>query len=208
MTGKNLPQDLCNCLLLVKGEKSRRLNAVKAFLKLQEQPLIELMLKKLSGSFKQIYLVTTAGEKFACYQNEKVKVLTDQIKCGPMGGIFLGLKESNAAYNFVLAVDQVFIPEQLLAWMMREKKDYQVLVPEVNGKLQVLCAIYHHSVRETMERKIRERKYKLSSLLGEVKTRYLKQGLEKFGCPEILFFNINTAADREKAQQFIRRDHR
>jgi len=194
-----------NCLLLAKGEKSQRLGVVKSFLKLKGSPLIELTLEKLSGRFAQIYLITTTPEKFIGYENFRVRVLVDKIKCGPLGGIYLGLKASDTAYNFVLAVDQIFIPTDFITWMMRKRKDYQVLVPRTNGQVHPLCAIYHQSVQEAMERRIKEGKYRLTDLLKEVETRYLKKGLEKFGPPERLFFNINTPADLIQARNFLNR---
>lgn len=193
-----------NAILLVKGEKSKRLGAVKAFLKVQGRPLVEIMLDKLSAMFHRIYLVTTAPKEFAGYENQTVQVVPDGIKCGPLGGICLGLKKSDAAYNFVLAVDQVFLPLSLIDWMVKQEKGYQVLALKIRGQIQPLCAVYHKSVQTAMARRIRERKYRLTDFLKEVKTRYLEKELWKFGPPETLFFNINTPADLIKARKLAK----
>lgn len=187
-----------NIIILAKGEKSSRLNLDKAFLKIKRKTLIELLIEKTKNLFNRIYIVTISPEKFKIYESEKIKVVKDDLQCGPIGGIYTGLKESASIYNFVLAVDQVFVDKKMISYMMEKEKTYQVLIPKTGDFIQPLCGIYTKSVLEIIERKIKNREYKLSEIFHEVKTEYLEKELEQFGNPEILFFNLNTEKDLEK----------
>ena len=187
-----------NIIILAKGKKSSRLNLDKAFLKIKRKTLIELLIEKTKNLFNRIYIVTISPEKFKIYESEKIKVVKDDLQCGPIGGIYTGLKESASIYNFVLAVDQVFVDKKMISYMMEKEKTYQVLIPKTGDFIQPLCGIYTKSVLEIIERKIKNREYKLSEIFHEVKTEYLEKELEQFGNPEILFFNLNTEKDLEK----------
>jgi len=185
-----------NVIILAKGEKSSRLNLDKAFLKIKGKTLIALLLEKTKSLFNKIYIVTVSPEKFKIYESEKIKIVKDDLKCGPIGGIYTGLKESDSVYNFVLAVDQVFVDKEMISYMMEKEKNYQVLIPKTGDFIQPLCGIYTKSVLDIIERKIKKGKYKLSKIFDEVmKTEYLEKELEQFGNPEILFFNLNTEKD-------------
>ena len=189
-----------NIIILAKGEKSSRLNLDKAFLKIKRKTLIELLIEKTKSLFDKIYIITISPEKFKIYEREKIKVVKDDLKCGPIGGIYTGLKESDSVYNFVLAVDHVFVDKEMISYMMEKEKTYQALISKTGDFIQPLCGIYTKSVLEIIERKIKKGEYKLSEIFNEVKTEYLEKELEQFGNPEILFFNLNTEKDLEEVR--------
>lgn len=184
-----------NAIILARAEQSRRLGKIKPLLKIGDKSLIEIMLDKISGIFDRIFIVTTGPELFRKYENTKVEIVEDRYKCGPLGGICSGLEKSDALYNFVLAVDMVFLTPDLLLFMMKKRKGYEILAPATGNHVHLLCAIYQKTVKQAVRRKIRLKDYTLSGLLTEIKVRYLRTGFEKFGSPEILFFNLNTQSD-------------
>ena len=206
-----------NAIVLAKGKKSRRLNLDKALLKIKNKTVIEQLLEKIEGLFDKIYLVTTSSEKFKflerrneiaapdCARNDKPKKLElvkDNLKCGPLGGIFLGLQASDSFYNFVIGVDLLFLDRKLLLCLMKKRKIYQALVPKNKESVQPLCGIYAKSVLPVLERKIAEKKYRLREIFPEIKTKYVSgEELERFGNPAVLFFNLNTPKDLEEARR-------
>lgn len=190
-----------NAIVLAKGKKSRRLNLDKALLKIKNKTVIEQLLEKIEGLFAKIYLVTTSPEKFKFLERKKLQIIKDELECGPLGGIFLGLKTSDSFYNFVIGVDLVFLDQRLLSCLMKKEKNYQALIPGDQESPQPLCGIYTKSVLPVLERKITEKEYKLRGIFPEIKTEYVSEKeLERFGDPEALFFNLNTLKDLEKAR--------
>lgn len=190
-----------NAIVVAKGKKSRRLNLDKALLKIKNKTVIEQLLEKIEGLFDKIYLVTTSPEKFKFLERKKLQIIKDELECGPLGGIFLGLKRSTSFYNFVIGVDLVFLDQRLLSCLMKKEKNYQALVPKNKESVQPLCGIYAKSVLPVMERKIAEKEYKLKKIFPEIKTEYVSgKELKGFGDPEILFFNLNALKDLEEVK--------
>ncbi|MBU2495130.1 MAG: molybdenum cofactor guanylyltransferase [Candidatus Omnitrophota bacterium] len=210
-----------NAIVVAKGEKSRRLNQDKALVKIAGRTLVEILLEKIAGIFDKIYLVTRQPAKFKfleskneiaapdCARNDKPKKLElvkDNLKCGPLGGIFLGLQASDSFYNFVISADLLFLDRRLLSYLMKKEKNYQALIPGGREFLQPLCGIYAQSVRPALERMLAEKKYKLREIFPEIETAYVSgKELKRFGDPEVLFFNLNTVKDLEKARRMWRK---
>jgi molybdopterin-guanine dinucleotide biosynthesis protein A len=187
-----------NCILLAKGEKSLRLGKIKPFILFHEKPLIEIILEKTTELFENIYIVTTKKEKFKMYENEKVFLIEDNIKCGPLGGILLGLKHSNSYYNFVLPIDLLFINNNLLKYMEEKKKDYDILYVKTKDFIQPLCGIYSKKVLKYIEQNIKKGQYKVKSILQSERFNIkiiTEKEIEKFGNPMDMFFNLNTKED-------------
>lgn len=194
-----------NSIVLAKGKSSVRLNLDKAFIEIKGKKVIEIILEKMKAIFESIYIVSLKPEKFKIYQDEKIKVLKDEIKCGPLGGIYIGLLNSDSFYNFVFAVDMPFINVGFVKYMMKIKKDYDILVPVYNGKYQVLHAIYSKRVISVIQKTLNEREYKVGTILDKVKVKYIEEAeIEKFGNPQILFFNLNTCKDYEIFQKYLK----
>lgn len=187
-----------NCILLAKGEKSLRLGKIKPFIIFQGKPLIEIMLEKTTGLFGKTYIVTTKKEKFKIYEDKKTFIIEDKIKCGPAGGILLGLKESDSFYNFVLSVDLIFIDKNLLKYMSEKEKKYDILLAKTENFSQPLCGIYSKKCIEGIEENIKKKNYKVRDIqkLHNLKIEYIeKKDMEKFGNPDIILFNLNTKDD-------------
>ena len=95
------------CIILAKGEQSRRLGKIKALIEINGIPLIEKIVNELKNCFQKILIVTTDVKKFK--KIKYVKVVEDKYKIGPLGGILTGLKNSPYRYNFVIACDYPFV---------------------------------------------------------------------------------------------------
>jgi len=188
-----------NCIILAKGQESLRLGLDKAFLNIKGERAIDLLVKKIKPLFDTMYLVSNFPEKFQEYEGKKIKVLKDELRCGPIGAIYTGLKESNSYYNFVLAVDHIFVNKDIIFCMLNKKKKYDILIPKIKEFIQPLCGIYSKRIIKILEKRIKKGRYKLREVFDEVKTEYIENELKKFGNPEILFFNLNTKKDLQIA---------
>ncbi|MCM8804995.1 MAG: molybdenum cofactor guanylyltransferase [Candidatus Omnitrophica bacterium] len=180
-------------IILAKGEKSKRLNLDKSFIEIGNKKIIEIIIEKISQLFKKIHIVSILPEKFIIYKNEKIDILKDVLKCGPIGGIYIGLKNSKSLYNFVFACDLPFINVDFIRYMINIKKDYDVLVPVYNGNFEVLHSIYTKNILNTIENLIKEKNFKVKEILKKVNVRYIEENQIKKICKdENIFFNLNT----------------
>ncbi len=180
------------CIILAKGEKSRRLGKIKALIKINGIPLIERIVNELRDCFKKVLIVTTDVEKF---KNIKyAKVVEDKYKIGPLGGILTGLKNSPYKYNFVIACDYPFVKKEVVMYMKKIKKPYDVLLFKRNKLIHPLFAIYSKNVIPFIEKNLLQKKYKVVDLIKEVNTKFV-ENIKNFN---FVFFNLNTKKDIKK----------
>jgi len=179
-------------VIIVKGEKSRRLGEIKAFLKIDGISLIEKIINEIYNCFEKVIIVTTDVEKFENIKN--AEIYEDKYVVGPIGGIFTGLNISPYNYNFVFACDYPFIKKEVIEYMKKIKKDYDILIPKNVNSIHPLFAIYSKNVLPVIERNLKMEKYRVFDLVKEVNVKYVKD-IPDF---EKVFLNLNTEKDLEK----------
>jgi molybdopterin-guanine dinucleotide biosynthesis protein A len=179
-------------IIIAKGEKSRRLGEIKAFIKIDGIFLIEKIINEIYNCFEKVIIVTTDVKKFENIEN--VEIYEDKYRAGPLGGILTGLNISPYPYNFIFACDYPFIKREVVEYMKNIEKDYDILIPKKNSSIHPLFAIYSKNVCDTIEKSIKKRRYRVLDLLKEVKVKYVED-IENF---ENVFFNLNTKKDFER----------
>jgi molybdopterin-guanine dinucleotide biosynthesis protein A len=172
----------------------------KAFLPFRGKPLIEHTLTVMRSSCPAVTLVGDPA-KFSSYG----VVVTDIFAgCGPLAGIHAGLKHSSSDLNLFLAVDMPFVTVELLAFLfaVAEQTDAQVVVPHTRRGLQPLCAVYRRSFAAAAEDFLRAGKYKIDAAFAQLPVRVIEEAeLAARGFSERVFFNVNTPADLQEAEQ-------
>jgi len=190
-----------NCVILAKGEKSKRLGMEKPFLIIKGKTLIDIVIGRIKDIFGKIYIVSTTPDKFNNFKDNNVFVLDDKIKSGPLGGIYIGLINSETYYNFVLGIDLVFINRELIKYMVESEKKYDIFIPKTEKYIQPLCGIYSKRAIGVIKDKIQKGDFKVTDIFKHLNVKFLvEEEMEKFGNPEILFFNMNTEYDVERAK--------
>lgn len=180
--------------IILAGGKSSRMGQDKSFLELAGKPLIKITIDTLSEIFKSLLIITNNPEP---YKTFGIRVAGDSIKdCGPLGGIYTGLTIAETTNNFIVACDMPFLNKELIYYMVKEIQDYDVVVPEFNGRLEPLCAIYSKNCIKPIENQIFNQKLKVTDFFKSLKVRVIKDKEIKQFDPEGLYFtNINTRED-------------
>lgn len=190
-------------IILAKGEKSKRLGIDKAFIETDRGKIIEVIIEKIKPLFEKIYIVSIYPEKFENYRDENLEILRDEMKCGPIGGIYTGLLNSNSFYNFVFASDMPFLNVDFVKYMIGIEKNYDVLVPYYKKRYEVLFAIYSKNVLKIIDGLIKNGEYKVSEILKRANVRYLKDEEIKIFDDGKTFFNLNNKNDLNLLNKFI-----
>ncbi|MCM8828847.1 MAG: molybdenum cofactor guanylyltransferase, partial [Candidatus Omnitrophica bacterium] len=186
-----------------RGEKSERMGKDKSLIMLSDNtPVIKKSIEIISDVFSEIFIVSVHPEKFVFYESKKIKIIRDSFACGPLGAMYVGLSCSLSKHNFVLACDMPFISPDFISFMIEKIEDkYDAVVPEHNGFAEVLHAIYSKNVVLSLEELLQQRQYRVRKILEKVKVKYIKNHeIIKFGNPDVLFFNINTWMDMQRAK--------
>ena len=96
--------------------------------------------------------------------------------CGPLGGIEAALSACQGDALFVCACDTPRMKKELLQLLKSEltlHPECQAIVPQAQGRIQPLAAIYRREVLPVIRQQLEEGDYRMKNLLNRLKVRYL-----------------------------------
>ncbi|WP_319270648.1 molybdenum cofactor guanylyltransferase [uncultured Draconibacterium sp.] len=182
--------------LILAGGKSKRMGTDKALLELEGTTLLERAIK-LCKSFSSELLISSNSESHAVYS---YPLIEDAYKnCGPMGGIYSGLKQSNTDWNLVLSVDAAFVDAPFLQFLLQNAGDFDTVVPFTEKGVEPLIALYNVSCIPAMEQLLKEGDYRMRNLLKKVNTKWV-DATDFTSRNKRLFTNLNRPEDLESSK--------
>ena len=186
--------------IILAGGKNTRIGRSKAFIQLPSgESILENILNILNQIFPEIFIVTNQKE---AYLKHNVQVVEDLIKeRGPLGGIFTGLCYSTSKYNFVVACDMPFIKPALIGLLLEERKSFDVVIPEVEGEVEPLFALYSKNCLPVMFEHLQKQNLKIREILGKLQVKKIgAKKIDQLDPEHLSFFNINTKEDLRRAE--------
>lgn len=192
--------------IVLAGGRSSRMNFYnKAFAEIGGKSSLQIIMDKFCRIFEETIIITNDPE---LYEGFAQRIEPDIFpRRGPVAGIHAALY--HASYNsvFVLGCDMPFIDTGVIAYMVEQIGDHQAVVPEIDGRLQPLAALYSRSCLPVFEHHLQQDKLKLIRIIQEeLDIRVIKeQELAQFGQVKEIFFNVNDAAALLKAQEIAGR---
>ena len=126
---------------------------------------------------------------------------------GPLGGIYAAVLEAPAPVVCV-AWDMPFISQALVAELAAKLEGFDALVPESEGPrgVEPLCAAYGEACRSAISGSLEEGDLRAVGFHQRITIGILPLAdVRRFGDPELLFFNVNTADDLARAEDLWRR---
>jgi len=167
----------------------------KAFLKVNNEAIIDRQLKTLKQIFKEIIIVTNSPDSYKDIKG--VTIVSDVVRDrGPIGGIYSGLIASSSFYNFVIACDMPFLNESVIRDIIENKNGYDVVVPKIDERCQPLFAVYSKDCISVIEKMLKRGDLKISNLFDKVKTLFISRTeMGKFDKQLSYLMNINTKDD-------------
>ena len=195
-----------SCLVLA-GGRSFRLGHNKVFKTVGDRNLLDLVIDCVIPLFRETILVVASNNTLARSDRyPALKIITDvQPGKGPLGGIYTGLLASKSSRNLVVASDMPFLNPELLQYMIQVSTDFDLTVPRVGDLAEPLQAIYTKNCLEPMESLLSQGELSVRRLFSMVRTRYVEaEEIERCDPEHLSFFNINTRADLQKAEEIAR----
>ena len=192
--------------IILAGGKSSRLGSEKALAKLGEKSLIELTVDCLSTICQAIIVVTNQNliNPIKAIQLNVKLVLDFYPGKGALGGVYTGLASTDTYYSLIVGCDMPFLNRDLLNHLIYSAPGFDAVVPEINGMIEPLHAIYSKNCLITIKQLLDQGDLSVSKLVSLVKTRYVNQSeIDKFDPEHLSFFNINTQKDLRKARSKI-----
>lgn len=137
-----------------------------------------------------------------------LRVVPDVIPgAGSLGGIYTTVMEAPAPVVCV-AWDMPFVPAGLVEELANRLARYDAVLPESNGPrgVEPLAAAYGPACREAIRASLDAGDFRAVAFLPRISVGILPLAdVGRYGDPELLFLNVNTAGDLAKANELWRR---
>jgi molybdopterin-guanine dinucleotide biosynthesis protein A len=186
--------------IILAGGKSSRFGKDKALIKLNNKSLLEISVEKMQLFCDTILISYNSRlpEHISCKQvSDKVQDI------GPMGGISACLEASETDKNFVLSVDTPFIPLKLCMFIINNTGEFDVVVPQFNGRIYPLIGLYSKSFLKVLEEDIKNKRYKMMKAVEKSKHSVVQISKTSEFYNEFFFMNINTREDLKAAKKYL-----
>ena len=177
--------------IILAGGKSNRMGSDKALIPFKGATLLEQSVKLWQPKFKSILI----SSNDPAHKMQGCKTIPDKIPdCGPIGGIYSCLEESDTDWNFFISVDSPFVEPELVRFLISEINDYQAVIPfHLNGK-EPLIGLYHKSSLPFFQKHILEGSFKMHYLLEKIQVNFVDvQSMVDANAQ--LFKNLNRPED-------------
>jgi len=184
----------CSAAILAGGKNSRYGGFHKAFLRFENELLIQRDLNLLLSIFKEVVIVANQVEIFSSFG---VPVYPDIFKeRGPLAGIHSALKNISQEAVMIFGCDMPYLDkEQIVNIYTHYKNSHEnFCIPRSNGMIEPLHGIYSKSGVDALEDFLNENKYNaIHRFLSGQEVNYLEMDSIKE-----VFVNINSPEDLEK----------
>jgi molybdenum cofactor guanylyltransferase len=185
--------------IILAGGKSRRMGGInKALLRVGQHHIIERVCEAVLQVMTNAMIITNTPDDFAFLG---LPMFPDiHPNTGSLGGLYTGLKHCTDKLGFLVACDMPFLNPQIMKTMIDLVDDYDVVIPNVDGGLQPLHAIYSRNCTKLIEDFLLRGNFKIIDCLHQVKMREVSEDFLKGFDPTFRFvMNVNSPEDLAKA---------
>jgi molybdenum cofactor guanylyltransferase len=184
--------------IILCGGKSSRMQTNKAFLKLSNKTIIEIILFEMKKVFDKILLSANECNDFSFLNIPIVK--DSNVNRGPLAGIYASLKASGTDKCFVTTCDYPLINSSLIEYLVNINSNKEIIVPSINKLPERLFGVYNKSVQTKIEEIFSDLE-KDKSVKGSVYDLHQKASVEIVEISHLhfynekMFLNMNTPED-------------
>ncbi len=172
----------------------------KALLLFDGTPLIVHIVATLRRRFAEVVVVAAPGQDLP---SMPVTLVRDQVEHqGPVGGLCYGLGAARGEVSFATSCDAAFLNVDLIAHLVSQMPEHDVVVPHWQGRDQPLHAVYRRSVLPHLAELLARGQLRPVYLFDRVRTRRVdEEEIRRFDPDGSSFFNMNTPEDYAEAQR-------
>jgi molybdopterin-guanine dinucleotide biosynthesis protein A len=182
------------------GGKSSRMGRPKALLPFEGEPLITHVVLRLRQMFTEAVVVAAPEQELP---DLPALIVRDEVAYqGPVSGIYHGLKASRKELCFVTSCDAPFLNLGLIAHLLAQVADYDVVVPYWEERFQPLHAVYRTGVAPLLKQQLLRGELRPIFLFDKVRTHKVHEDEIRRLDPEGLsLLNMNSPEEYEAARR-------
>jgi molybdopterin-guanine dinucleotide biosynthesis protein A len=191
--------------VVLAGGKSTRLGKDKSLLLLDGEPLLARVVRRLSALSDDLIVMTNDPARYEPLALPARLVSDERPGVGVLMGLYTGLKVASYSRALAVACDMPFLNLPLLRYMVPLADGYDVVVPQQNGFLEPLHAIYGKNCLPAMLRRLKQGRRQIISFFDDVRVRCVGQAdIDRFDPLHLSFLNVNTPEDWRRAQALLK----
>lgn len=177
--------------VILAGGRSTRMGSDKALLPYQGGRFIEAIQRRMEELFEEVIVVTAEPGRYEFLPCRRVTDLFPGM--GALGGIHAALRHSGSERIFVVGCDMPHLKPDLIRHLCSLAEETDVVVPEGEGGLEPLHAVYRKSVLPVVEEVLRDGQCRVVSFFDRVRVRRVPLAeVERIDPGLCAFRNINT----------------
>lgn len=190
-------RDNCAVIFLAGGE-SRRMGHPKAWLEFAGRPLLAHLVERMEQIASEVLVVGAPGQPFP---HTSARVVHDDFPGqGPLAGMAAGFRATTRPLALVSACDTPFLNPALADYLASQAHGYQAVVPEWEGRIHPLQAIYRTELHPLLEQRLSEGQRRAMDLLPLLRVRTVTDAEIRVHDPEgLCFLNMNSPDQYERA---------
>jgi molybdopterin-guanine dinucleotide biosynthesis protein A len=185
--------------VILAGGNSTRMKSNKALLPYRGERFIERIYRQLADIFPEVILVTNTPEMYRFLPCRKV---SDHFPgMGSLAGIHAGLSHSTTPHIFVVACDMPDLNDTLIRQLVAKADGNDVVIPESEGGMEPLHAVYGKGCLPAMEKTLSSGKRRIVECFEQLKQscrRTISCIDPAFLLSAILIHRRNTSASGRK----------
>lgn len=190
---------------IIAGGKSSRMGTDKAFVKLDDKPLIQHVIDCTANLGQSETLLVT--NRLEDYAHLGLPMYTDvQPEKGSLGGIYTALMYAETPLTLVVACDMPFLNPDLLKFMIaKASEDIDIVVPRVDGYPQGLHAVYRKTCLEPIAEQLEANRLKIIRFYDRMRVYYLDEDdYRTYDTDGRSFANLNTPEELAEARDHLK----
>ncbi|MCB0402264.1 MAG: molybdenum cofactor guanylyltransferase [Flavobacteriales bacterium] len=174
--------------IILAGGKSARMGEDKAWIELEDEPMIQRVINILQPVADQLLIVANhpSYEKLGypvCYD--------EQPGMGPLMGIYTGLKHVKTSKNLIVSCDVPYLTVEFLEELIRQAQGCDICIPVKDGQSHQLIGVFSRSCMNSFKKDLDNGHLKLRTAFERLNLKLMDA--DAFDAR--IFTNINTRDD-------------
>jgi len=187
--------------IVLAGGKSRRMGRDKALLPFQGTTLLEYIIMQMRKAVEDVIVVADMPERYVLADGTRV-VGDIYPEAGPLGGIVTGLHVAKEGYHPVVGCDMPYLEPAMLRLLIREAQGFDGVIPEVAGRIEPLCAVYHSRCVVALEMALLQGERAVHRAIEYVNMKRVREDVLRTVDKDLRsFINLNTPAEYERVRK-------
>lgn len=190
--------------IILAGGQSARMGRPKAELQFGNGTMLDHIVAEMMRVFDEVLVAVAPPRRFG-WETDRARTIADaESYRGPVSALEPVLREIEFERAFVCSCDVPFVNGDLARMLCDMLGDDDVLIPRVEGKLQMLHAVYRKKCAKVLTKMLTAGEHRLHEIVNFAKVRIVSEDQIRALDPELLsFFNVNTPEDYQRALQLM-----